>query len=198
MDGPAGRPADNLPNSDGLGVSHQTVPKLMVQDYWQPGQQIGQWLSLDPDPDQKWWSGTATNTTRTPVPALDPAGFTLIKYSSSNRIMIWSVCRLFSFSCWFTLGCQFCDPTDICWVAWKSGQILTKISGFSITTQQILVGSPIWKWEVKKRLDLDNGRTDHVMIQSVLQYLIGTKDLMLKCRVFGVESGPIAIVRVFV
>ena len=33
MDGPAGRPADNQPNSDGLGVSHGTVPMLTVQVY---------------------------------------------------------------------------------------------------------------------------------------------------------------------
>jgi len=30
MDGPAGQPADNPPNSDGLGVYHRTVPELKV------------------------------------------------------------------------------------------------------------------------------------------------------------------------
>jgi len=32
-DGPAGRPADNLPNSDGLGDLHRTSPKLTVRVY---------------------------------------------------------------------------------------------------------------------------------------------------------------------
>jgi hypothetical protein len=30
-DGPAGRPADNPPNKDGLGDLHRTVPKLTAQ-----------------------------------------------------------------------------------------------------------------------------------------------------------------------
>jgi len=30
IDGPAGRPADNTPNSDVLGVYHQMVPELTV------------------------------------------------------------------------------------------------------------------------------------------------------------------------
>jgi hypothetical protein len=33
IDGPAGRPADKPPNSDGLGDYHRTVPKLMVRVY---------------------------------------------------------------------------------------------------------------------------------------------------------------------
>jgi len=32
-DGPAGQPADNLPNSDGLGDFHRTMPKLTVRVY---------------------------------------------------------------------------------------------------------------------------------------------------------------------
>jgi len=32
-EGPAGRPADNLPNSDGLGELHRTSPELTVRVY---------------------------------------------------------------------------------------------------------------------------------------------------------------------
>jgi len=51
IDGPTGRPADNPPNWDGLGVHHGTVPEWAVQVYWQPRPPICQWFSLDPDPD---------------------------------------------------------------------------------------------------------------------------------------------------
>jgi len=34
IDGPAGPPADNPPNLDGLGVDHWTVPRLTVCMYW--------------------------------------------------------------------------------------------------------------------------------------------------------------------
>jgi len=40
MDGPAGQPADNPPDSDGLAVYHRTVPKFTVQVFKNP----------DPDP----------------------------------------------------------------------------------------------------------------------------------------------------
>jgi len=63
MDGPAGRPADNQPNSDGLGVSHGTVPILTVRVYWQPGLPISHRFGLDPNRDPKWWSATVANTT---------------------------------------------------------------------------------------------------------------------------------------
>jgi len=64
MDGPAGRPSDNPPNSDGLGVNHRTVPELTVSVYWQPGPPIWQRFSPGPDPDPKWRSGTVAITTR--------------------------------------------------------------------------------------------------------------------------------------
>jgi len=63
MDGPAGRPADNPPNSDPLGVYHQTVPELTVQVYWQPGPPIWQQFSLDTDQGPKWRSRTVANIT---------------------------------------------------------------------------------------------------------------------------------------
>jgi hypothetical protein len=50
--------------------------------------------------------------------------------------------------------------------------------------------------EVKEGLKLDNLRTDHVMIRSELQYLIGAKIVDLKCRVFGSKIAPIPTVRV--
>jgi len=62
IDGPAGRPAENLPNSDGLGVYHGTVPEWAVRVYWRPGPPIWQRFGLDPDPDPKWRSGTVANT----------------------------------------------------------------------------------------------------------------------------------------
>jgi len=62
MDGPAGRPTDNPPDADGLGVNHWSVPELTVPVYWQPGQQTSQWFGLDPDLDPKWRTGTVANT----------------------------------------------------------------------------------------------------------------------------------------
>ena len=56
------RPADNPPNSDGLGVYYGTVPEWAVRVYWWPGPSIWQRFGLDPDPDLKWRSGTVANT----------------------------------------------------------------------------------------------------------------------------------------
>jgi len=80
----------------------------------------------------------------------------------------------------------------------KCGQICTQNHRFSIATQRILVGSHISKQEVKERIKLYNLRIDHVTIRSELRYFIGAKLMMLKCRVFGGKTGPIATVRVFV
>jgi len=62
IDGPSGRPADNLPNSDGLGVYHGTVPEWEVRVNWWPGPPIWQRFGLDPNPDPKWRSGNVANT----------------------------------------------------------------------------------------------------------------------------------------
>jgi len=64
MDGPAGWPADNRPNSDGLGFHHWTVPELTVGVYWKPRPPSSPWFGLDPDPDPKWRSGTIANPTQ--------------------------------------------------------------------------------------------------------------------------------------
>jgi len=61
-DGPAARPADNPPNSEGLEDFHQIVQKLRVRVYWQPRPPICQQFSSYPDPDLKWWSGTVAHT----------------------------------------------------------------------------------------------------------------------------------------
>jgi len=53
MDGSAGRLADNQPNPDWLGVSHRTIPELMVRVDEQPGPQIWHRSSLDPDAEPK-------------------------------------------------------------------------------------------------------------------------------------------------
>jgi len=98
-----------------------------------------------------------------------------MKYFSSDRITTWSVRRLCSFSRLFTSRFQICDLTSICWVAIENPPIPLKISHYFTTTQQISVGSQIWKREVKERQKLHNLRTDHVVIQSELKYLIGAK-----------------------
>jgi len=62
-DGHAGKPADNQPNSDGLGDMHRTVPELTVWLNWEPWPPIWQWFGFDCVPDQKQRSGTVANTT---------------------------------------------------------------------------------------------------------------------------------------
>ena len=109
-------------------------------------------------------------------------------YWSSHRMVTWSVRKLCSSSRSFASHFPICDPTDTCWVAVKNGQILNEISGFLRATERILVGSHIWDREVKEPLELHNLRTDHVIIQSELIYLIGGKVVTLKCRVVGVKT----------
>jgi len=98
-----------------------------------------------------------------------------IKYLSSDRIVTWSVRRLCSSSRTFTSRVQICDLTNIRWVALENPVILRKISLYVTATQRISVGSEIWKWEVNKRLELHNVRTDHVVLQLELKYSIGAK-----------------------
>jgi len=117
--------------------------------------------------------------------------------SSSYLITTWYIRRLCSCSRSFTSCSLIYDPTDIRWVAVKHGQMFTEIRGFSIATQRILVGSQIWKREVKERLNLHNLRIDHVIIQSELKYLMGAKYLGLQRLGFEVETSPNAMVRVF-
>ena len=96
-----------------------------------------------------------------------------------------------------TVRFSICDRTDIHCVVVKKSQILSEICGFSIATQRILVGSHIWYWEVKERLELHSLCTDHVAIQSALKYLIGGKVVMLKYRIFGSKTGRFPMRPVF-
>jgi len=48
-----------------------------------------------------------------------PASVALIKFSSSDRIMTWWLCRLWSFTSSFTSRGEIWDPTNIRWVAVK-------------------------------------------------------------------------------
>ena len=55
-------PAENPPNSDGLGVYDWTILELTVPVDWHPGLQIGQRFGLDLCRDPKWQSATVANT----------------------------------------------------------------------------------------------------------------------------------------
>jgi len=95
-DGPAGRPADHSPNSDGLGDFHWTVPELTVRVYSQPEWPIWQWFSSDPDPDPKWRSGTVANTSHIPPqwkywPALLVKRIMMCSMPHSRNECQWSV-----------------------------------------------------------------------------------------------------------
>ena len=94
-----------------------------------------------------------------------------IMYLSWNRIMIWSVRRLFSDSRYFTSHFQICDWTNIRWVAIDHPAMSPKTSRHFTAILWILVWSQIWQREVKKRLKLHNLRTDQVMIWPELKYL---------------------------
>jgi len=113
-----------------------------------------------------------TKTRHFKFPILPP-----IQYLSSDHIMIWSVCRLFSFSRSFTSRRQICNRTNTHCVAIENPPIWRKISPHFTPNQQILVRSQIWQRHVKAQLELHNLRTDRVMIQSELKYLIGAKDV---------------------
>ena len=98
-----------------------------------------------------------------------------IKYSSSDRIMTWSVRKLCSSSCSFTSRCPICDQSSIRWVAIEHPPISGNLSLNFTAIRRILVLSQIWRREVKEQLKLHNLRTDHVMIRSYFKYLIGAK-----------------------
>jgi len=89
-----------------------------------------------------------------------------IKYLSYDRIVIWSVRTLCSFSRSFTSRCQICDWTNIRWVAVENPRISLIISCYFTAILRILVGSQIWKREVKERIILHNLHTDHITIRS--------------------------------
>jgi len=88
----------------------------------------------------------------------------LIKYLSSDCITTWSIFRLCSFSPSFTSRFQLNDLTNIRWVAIENPWISLEISSHSTAIQRILVGSQIWKRDVKQGVKLHNPRIYHVMI----------------------------------
>jgi len=120
------------------------------------------------------------------------------EYLSSDRIVTWSIFKLCSFMRSFTSHLQICYPTNIRWIAVKSGEIWREHRGLSIATQRILFRSQIWKRKGKERIKLHNLRIAHVTIRSELRYLILANHVMLKWLVFGGKTGPIATVRVLV
>jgi len=63
-DAPAGSPADNPSNSDGLGDFHRTVPEFTAAVYWKPRPPTFQRFGCDPDPDPKWQSSIVAITNR--------------------------------------------------------------------------------------------------------------------------------------
>ena len=126
-----------------------------------------------------------------------PATFTPLQYLRSKPIITWWLCRSCSFSCSCTLNFHICYRTNICSIAVRWHQILSKIHGLSIATQWILVWSQIWQHEVHERLKVHNVRTDHVMVQSELRYLIGAKIVNLKCLVSGGKTSPFPTALVF-
>jgi hypothetical protein len=82
-------------------------------------------------------------------------------------------------------------------VAEKRGRILSEISGYSIETERILVGSHTWDREAKERVELHTLHTDHVTIRSQLKYLIGGNGVLLRWLVIGGKTGPSPVSRVF-
>jgi len=56
----------------------------------------------------------------------------------------------------------------------------------------------MWNREVKEQEEVPNLCMDHITIRSELKYLIWAKFVRLKWLVFGGETGPIAMVQVFV
>jgi len=147
-----------------------------------PNSRVGFGSGSDPEPNR--CNGSYHTDTRTIAigPVLPPktrhfniTTLAPIKNLSSDRIMTWSVCRLFSSSRSFTSRFQICDPTNICWVAIENPIVSCKIGLHFTATQRISVRSQIWKREVKEGLELHNLHTDHLMMQSELKYLIGAK-----------------------
>jgi len=152
------------------------------------------WL---PVPDINLWSSGCI----APYPWLHitvPVTLPRTKYVSSDHIVIWLICRLCRTIVSFPSCFQICKPTNIRWVAVIKCSMQDTIGEFSKVTQRLLVGSQIWKWEVKDPLVLNDQCINHVTIRSELRYLKGSDIVRLKCQGFQCKTSPIAIVWVFV
>jgi len=89
-----------------------------------------------------------------------------IKYLSSDDIVTWSIHRLCSVSRSFTAHIPIYDPTNVHWVTIENQWISPKILLCSTVIQPILVGSQIWKREVRELRKLHNLCIQHVTIRS--------------------------------
>jgi len=144
-----------------------------------PNPRVGSGSSSDPE--LKRCNGSCHTKTRTVGigPVLPPNTrhykstiFAPIKYLSSDRITIWSVCRLCSFSLSFASRSQICGRTNICRVSIENPGISPQIWSYFTANQWIFVQSKIWQREVKEGLTLHDLHTDHIVIRSELKYLI--------------------------
>jgi len=126
-----------------------------------------------------------------------PATFPSIKCLRSQRTMTGWISRMCSFTRSSTSHFQICHRINIHSIAVKWHQMISRIYGWLIATERILVRSQIGQREVKERLKLHNVRPNHVLVWSELKYLIGAKIVNLKCRDFGDKTGLFPTVRVF-
>ena len=145
-----------------------------------PNSRVGSGSGSDPEPNR--CNGSYHTKTRTVAIGLvlppktrhfNITSLPPIKYLSSDRIVTWSICKLCSFMRSFTSRFRICVTTNIRWVTIENPRISFQIWCYFTAILRILVGSQIWKWEVKERIKLHNLRIDHVTIRSELRYLIG-------------------------
>jgi hypothetical protein len=104
IDGPAGRPADNPPISDGWGVYNGTVPEWAVRVDWPSGPTIWQWFGFDLDPDPKLQSGNVA----TPI-----EGWPRLEVVASRWVVVTPDLDTVAFSC--SAWCpNFSWPSHFC------------------------------------------------------------------------------------
>ena len=149
-----------------------------------------------PGPEYNLWFSGRVNT-RMRFHFLVPLTLAPIKYRSSDCIVTWLIRWMCSFSSSSTCCFQIWDRTNIRSIGVKQHHIPSNIHRFSIVTEQILIWSQIWRWEVREQLTVRNLRIDHVTIRSELRYIIGATIVNLKCRAFGGKTGPFWTVQVF-
>jgi len=160
--------AQFYPVNDSVSNGSKLPGRFWVRFHPNPDRGNGFYHTKNPD---HWnWAGFTSKTRHFNLTIWAP-----IMYLSSDRIMTWLICRLYSFSPSFTSSFQICDLTNIRWVAIENPWISLNISCYSTAIPRILVGSQIWKRDVKEGLKLHNLRIHHDMIRSELKYLIGGK-----------------------
>jgi hypothetical protein len=95
---------------------------------------------------------------------------------SSDHIVTWSVHRLCIMRRSYTSRFQNCDETNTLCVAVATPRILHQIWHYFTAIQRILVASQFWLRKVKELLKLHNLHTDHDIIRSEPNHLIGAKE----------------------